>query len=123
MQQYLGDVGWRDGFLNSGVFVVSKLHRKAFKLYETCGFYDNCYEQTNTNWYMRKAGFDIVNLDFRYNFMGLMRIFHGPIHREAYFIHYAGTGGLFSWVPRIDQMINDYQFFYEHKSNKSFEDL
>ncbi|HME54670.1 MAG TPA: hypothetical protein VKM55_20855 [Candidatus Lokiarchaeia archaeon] len=122
VQECLGDVGWTDGFINSGVFVVSKLHRDIFRMHETYGFYDGEYEQTNTNWYMRKAGFDIINLDYRFNFMGIHRIYYGPVHRDAYFIHYAG-GGLFPWVPRIDQIKNDYEYFYEHKNVKSFEDI
>ncbi|MEX2684035.1 MAG: hypothetical protein Q6373_020865 [Candidatus Sigynarchaeota archaeon] len=123
VQEVLGDVNWVEGFLNSGVFVVSKLHREVFHLYQKYGFYDGCYEQTNTNWYMHKAGFPPVNIDWRFNFMGIMRIYYGPVHRDAFFIHYAGTGGLFPWVPRVDQMRNDYEFFYEHKNVKSFEEL
>lgn len=123
VQEVLGDVGWKEGFMNSGAFVVSKRHRDVFRSYQQHGFYDGCYEQTNTNWYMHKAGFPPVNVDWRFNFMGLMRVYHGPVHREAYFIHYAGTGGLFPWVPRVDQMRNDYEYFYERKDVKSFEDI
>ncbi len=122
VQEVLGGVGWTEGFMNSGVFVVSKRHRDIFHMYQQHGFYDGCYEQTNTNWYMHKAGFPPVSIDWRFNFMGIMRVFHGPVHREAYFIHYAGTGGLFPWVPRFDQMRNDYEYFYEHKDVKSFEE-
>jgi lipopolysaccharide biosynthesis glycosyltransferase len=121
VQEVLGNVGWAEGFMNSGVFVVSKMHRGVFRMYQQHGFYDGCYEQTNTNWYMHKAGFQIVNIDARFNFMGMMRVFHGPVHREAYFIHYAG-GGLFPWVPRVEQMKNDHEYFYEHKNVPSYED-
>nr|MDO8114499.1 glycosyltransferase [Candidatus Sigynarchaeota archaeon] len=121
VQEALGDIGWKEGFMNSGVFIVSKMHRNAFRLFKEYGFYDGEYEQTNTNWYMRKAGCEIVNIDYRFNFMGLMRVYYGPMHRDAYFIHYAG-GGIFPWVPRIEQMKNDYEFFYESKNTKSFED-
>nr|MDO8116062.1 glycosyltransferase [Candidatus Sigynarchaeota archaeon] len=122
VQEVLGDVGWTEGYMNSGVFVVSKQHAPAFSFYKTAGFYDGSYEQTNTNWYFHKAGYEIMNIDYRFNFMGLMRIFHGPVHREAYFIHYAG-GGLFPWVPRLDQMKNDYEYFYEGKDVKSYEEI
>ncbi|MHA1682764.1 MAG: glycosyltransferase [Promethearchaeota archaeon] len=123
VQDALGDVGWTEGFMNSGVFVVSKEHEDVFSMYEKHGFYDGEYEQTNTNWYIHKAGFEIHDIDFRFNFMGMMRILHGPLHRDAYFIHYAGKGGLFPWVPKIEQVKNDYEFFYEGKDVKSFEEI
>lgn len=123
VQQDLGDVGWTEGYMNSGVFVVSKSHRQAFRLHEIHGFHDGEYEQTNTNWYLHKAGHDIVGIDHRFNFMGLMRVFHGPVHREAFFIHYAGKGGLFPWVPKLDQVRNDHEFFYEGKETRSFEEI
>ena len=123
VQAHLGDVGWQEGYMNSGVFVVSREHRPAFTLFETTGFFDGQYEQTNTNWYFRKAGFEIANIDFRFNFMGIMRVHHGPIHREAFFIHYAGKGGLFPWVPKLDQVRNDHEYFYEGKDTVSFEEI
>ncbi|MHA1731844.1 MAG: glycosyltransferase [Promethearchaeota archaeon] len=111
VQEDLGDVGWREGFMNSGVFVVSRAHREAFRLFETCGVHDSKYEQTCTNWYFRKAGYEVVGLDYRFNYMGIMRVFHGPPHRGAYFIHYAG-GGIFPGIPRERQMREDYEYFY-----------
>ncbi|MHA1847217.1 MAG: glycosyltransferase [Promethearchaeota archaeon] len=123
VQKVLGDVNWKSGFMNSGMFVVSKMHQKIFRLYKIHGFYDGEYEQTNTNWYIRKAGFEIYALDFRFNFMGIMRLYHGPIHREAYFIHYAGKSGIFPWVPKIEQVKKDYEFFYKGIDTGSFEDF
>ena len=48
--------------------------------------------------------------------MGLMRIYYGPVHRNAYFIHYAGKGGICSDVPKLEQVRIDYEFLYEHKN-------
>lgn len=123
VQEKLGDVGWRKGYMNSGVFLVSKMHRKIFRMYEKYGIYDGEYEQTNTNWYIRKAGFNIQEIDYKFNFMGLMRIFYGPFHRNAYFIHYAGKGGLFPWIPKLQQLENDFEYFYKNGGNPSFEEL
>jgi lipopolysaccharide biosynthesis glycosyltransferase len=116
VQDKLGDVKWKKGFMNSGVFVVSKKHRDAFKLIWTYGCLDEKYEQTNTNWYFHKMGYKIINLDYRWNYMGIMRTFYGTEPRDAYFIHYAG-GGIFNWIPRLDQVKADYEFFYG-KQNK-----
>jgi lipopolysaccharide biosynthesis glycosyltransferase len=110
-QDILGDVGWQEGYMNSGVFVVSKPHQKAFKLIWECGVYDDFYEQTNTNWCFRKSGIAIKNISRKWNFMGWMRVAYGPVHRQAYAIHYAG-GGIFGGIPRWEQMKEDYEYFY-----------
>ncbi len=117
VQAALGDLGWTTGYMNSGVFVVSKIHREAFRLYLKYPPFDCKYEQTSTNWYLRKVAGDILGLDYRWNFMGISRVFYGPNYRQAYFLHYAG-GGIFPWIPRIDQMRADYKHFYGHNANK-----
>jgi lipopolysaccharide biosynthesis glycosyltransferase len=115
IQAILGDVGWETGYINSGVMVLSSQHRHIFKMLQQYGICDLKYEQNNTNWYIRKAGIPIFPLDYKWNFINFHRIIHGPIHREAYFIHYAG-GGIFGGIPRVDQMKADYEFFYGTKS-------
>jgi lipopolysaccharide biosynthesis glycosyltransferase len=120
VQHALGDLNWKEGFMNSGVFVVSKKHREIFKMIWKYGCYDEKYEQTNTNWYIRKAGFSnsIVNLDYRFNYMGIMRVYYGTDPRDAYFIHYAG-GGIYGWIPRLEQVKTDYEYFYGSSSGSS----
>jgi lipopolysaccharide biosynthesis glycosyltransferase len=116
-QGKLGDIGWKTGYMNSGVFVVSKVHQEIFKMIFQYGVYDDFYEQTNTNWYMRKAGFEIKNISHKWNFMGIMRVFHGPYHLQAYAIHYAG-GGIFPGTPRLEQIQKDYDHFYSEETDK-----
>jgi lipopolysaccharide biosynthesis glycosyltransferase len=111
VQDALGDLGWTEGYMNSGVFVVSKPHREAFRLYVEYPPFDCKYEQTSTNWYLRKVAGDIIGLDHRWNYMGISRVFFGPPHRDAYFIHYAG-GGVMPWIPRYEQIHADFEYFY-----------
>jgi hypothetical protein len=73
--------------------------------------FDCKYEQTSTNWYLRKVAGDIMGLDYQWNYMGISRVFYGPPHRGAYFIHYAG-GGVFPWIPRHEQIRADFEYFY-----------
>jgi len=97
--------------------VLSQCHRDIFKMIYQYGIYDENYEQNNTNWYIHKAGFEIHPLHHYWNFIGFHRIIYGPVHREAYFIHYAG-GGIFSGIPRVDQMKADYIYFYLNSPEK-----
>ena len=92
------------------------------------GVYDDSehkYEQTNTQWYMRKFCLDhgdpevkIIELSHKWNFTGPMRVFHGPFRKRAYVIHYAGKG-LFHGKSRLKQMENDYHHFYRDMPEKS----
>ncbi len=114
VQEELGDVGWETGYINTGVFVASKIHQKMFFLIHEYGVWDDPvtkYEQTNTNWYLHKAGHKIYPLYRWWNYMGWNRVMDGPDYRSAYVIHYAG-GGIFSGMDRVEQMKNDFDFFY-----------
>ena len=122
VQKALGNVNWTEGFINSGVFVVSACHKEVFHYYQKYGFYDGEYEQTNTNWYFRKSGYPIFPMDYRYNFQGIMRIYYGPEHRNAYFIHYAGNG-IITDKPRIDQIKADYIYFYDSANYSADNDI
>jgi len=115
VQEKLGDLNWTEGFMNTGVFVVSNIHKDAFKLIWKYGCLDLKYEQTNTNWYFRKMGYEIINIDYRFNYMGIMRVYYGTDPREAYFIHYAG-GGIYNWIPRLEQVKLDYEYFYQNNN-------
>ncbi len=120
-QEILGDVDWEEGFLNSGVFVVSKIHKDVFKMIWDHGIFDDPvhkYEQTNTQWYMRKfcleqgdPEIEVINIDYKWNFTGPMRVYYGPFREEAYVIHYAGRG-LFHGISRVEQMRKDYKKLY-----------
>ncbi len=117
VQVTLGDLGWTEGYMNSGVIVVSRAHRAAFRLYLKYPPVDCKYEQTSTNWYLRKVAGDIIGLDYKWNYMGISRVFYGPNYRRAYILHYAG-GGIFPWIPRLEQMRADYEYFYGSKATK-----
>jgi len=122
VQEALGNVNWKEGFINSGVFVVSACHKEVFRYYLKYGFFDGEYEQTNTNWYFRKSGYPIFGMDYRYNFQGLMRIYYGPEHRHAYFIHYAGNG-IITDEPREEQLKSDYLYFYDRENYSVEKDI
>jgi lipopolysaccharide biosynthesis glycosyltransferase len=110
-QKVLGDLGWKSDYMNSGVFVVSKCHQDLFKMIFEYGVYDCKYEQTNTNWYIRKAGFEIKNISYKWNYMRHMWLYYGLDRKQAYFIHYAGTGFLPN-ISRVEQMKLDFEYFY-----------
>jgi len=96
-QKILGMIDWDSGYFNSGVIIVSKEHRDLFKLtdkviqtivHEMSG----AKEQTLLNYRVRKYGYEVHELDFRFNHT---RIFSepwngSPSRLDSFIIHYAG---------------------------------
>ncbi|MHA1491518.1 MAG: glycosyltransferase [Promethearchaeota archaeon] len=73
IQDSLGDLGWRSGYFNAGVMVVSKQHKKIFHVSkkEQLEFINNLKivnkEQTYINFIIRKLGYEICELNYKFN--------------------------------------------------------
>jgi len=98
IQKKLGDLGWRRGYLNSGVVVASKQHKEIFhttlediELIEKCNLKVS-KEQTYLNYTIRKLEFKIHNLSFKYNHTSMFSEFWNgfPDKLKSFIIHYAG---------------------------------
>jgi len=93
-QERFGDVGWKDGYINSGVVVLSDIHRPVYqydpRLHEIKR--RSFLEQGFTNYNIRKNKFEIHKLDRNFN-----RIAFGGKEAEYYeggkladVLHFAG---------------------------------
>lgn len=94
IQKLLGDIGWREGYINSGVIVLSKQHRNLFT-YEIKFHKINQYrmlEQNLTNYKIRKHEFPIFKLDDRFNRIafGNLERFQDETGRLVDVLHFAG---------------------------------
>lgn len=99
IQSKFGDVGWRYGYINTGVFIVSKKHKSIFqkikkgedeegKLWTGPGMDDALI-----GYNIHKYGFEVQELPFQWNHMSM---FSEPWNNSAnrfnsWIIHYAGT--------------------------------
>lgn len=101
-----GDVGWRRGYINTGVFLASKMHRELFA----------CRKERQ--WLGKEEGFDDIYLGYRINELKYRvyelpyRFNHMSMFSEVGYnwlksniIHYAGRG--FSRKRRFDQITSD----------------
>ena len=93
IQEKLGDVGWTEGSINTGVFLVSKCHQKIFDykiedlpIDDDTGV-DDCY----LGFQIHKYKFPIYELPFQYNAMS-MWFEKGGSRWDSYIIHHAGMG-------------------------------
>ncbi len=94
VQKAFGDVGWTEGWCNTGVFIVSSCHRDIFtpvdgKLWTGWGFDD-----AHIMWQIKKHGFKVRPLDPLCNFMSCYsESWNDNRSRfDAFILHYAGGG-------------------------------
>lgn len=92
-QELYGYIGWKEGYINGGVYVVSDIHKAIFTKYSNSPMRPT-WEQNTFNYNIVKNGFDIFKLDRAYNTMGFEHIdTWTPRDIDgSYIIHYAGRG-------------------------------
>ena len=113
IQNTFGNIGWKQGYPNTGLIVASKQHKDIFKridgkLYENWG--QDC---AHIGYNIVKYGFQVHELDFRWNHMVCFaEAWNGnPFRFNSYMIHYAGSGvfdeHLFREGDRVSQIHHD----------------
>lgn len=97
IQRKYGDVGWRQGYINTGVFVVSKKHKDIFQKIQHGGigvlWTGFGYDDALIGYNIHKYGFEVQELSFKWNHMSM---FSEPWNNNAnrfnsFIIHYAGA--------------------------------
>ncbi len=93
IQNHLGNINWKMGYINAGVVIASKQHKELFNT--TLDEINNVQkikdiitpEQDFFNYMIRKLGFKVYNLNYKFN-----HIRYFPDNRfDSYIIHYAGS--------------------------------
>jgi lipopolysaccharide biosynthesis glycosyltransferase len=111
IQNKCGDVGWSEGYINTGVFVVSRCHKDMFILYEDRlpdGDKREC-DDIYLGYAIRKLKYKIYELPFQFNHMSMFsEEWNNKASRfDSYIIHYAGIGFVLN-MPRHKQIEQDY---------------
>jgi len=116
VQRRYGDVGWREGYMNSGVCVISKIHEKIFEPIKETYWQGWGLDDVHFRYNSVKYGYKIYELPFQYNHMSM---FSEPWNNSAprfasHIIHYAGYGAFpdKGSLSRLELMKKDYN---EHK--------
>jgi len=80
--------GWKGTYYNTGVTVVSRMHKHLFRkpAQEVCNF----YEQTYLNALIHDRKVPVHQLDYRFNRMTVMDPLTGQHRLASYIVHYAG---------------------------------
>lgn len=94
VQESLGDIGWRNGYFNSGVMIASRAHKQVFEC--PFGFFSDPWfpEQTLYNYNARRFRLPLVPLPMAFNFFAAQGETSGqtlsPFRFGMHMIHYAG---------------------------------
>lgn len=94
VQEVLGNIGWNDEYINTGVMVLSKRHKWIFDLRQNQKLVIDLREQTQLNYNIKKLGYWLYDIGQKNNKMD----FSNPLDRfDANIIHYAGKGYTPEW--------------------------
>jgi ADP-heptose:LPS heptosyltransferase/lipopolysaccharide biosynthesis glycosyltransferase len=122
-QNILGGVGWSSGYFNSGVMVLSRIHKDIFTNPENREKISSQFrDQTLINYNFQKLwqqdqSIDIFILDKKFNGMeinGFSTRFENPNKTEAFIMHFAHEG-----EDRIGAMREVANMFKEFRTNMS----
>jgi lipopolysaccharide biosynthesis glycosyltransferase len=106
------DIGWKSGYINTGVFVVSKKHREIFTSINGKYYTKNGSDDVHLGYQMKKLKVDVHELDYRFNHMTMFSE-NGLDRFRSFIIHYAGRGIFDTHIKsRNEQIQNDIKIIY-----------
>ena len=88
-----GDIGWREGYINTGVFLTSKQHKDIFTKHNGEYYTDWGSDDVHIGYNINKQGHKIHELDYTFNHMCMFsEPWNGnPDRYKSNIIHYAGN--------------------------------
>jgi lipopolysaccharide biosynthesis glycosyltransferase len=114
-QEQFGDVGWTEGYINTGFAVFSKKHRDIFQPINGQYFMDFGIDDVHLCWQIHKHGFEIQQLPYQWNHMTMFsEDWNNHADRfQSHVIHYAGAG-IFDheFSNRTEQIRHDMERIY-----------
>lgn len=94
VQAAWGDIGWKTGYINMGILLVSRLHKEMFsrvggQYWEDMGFAD-----VHLGYQIHRLGLKVFKLHWHFNHMSIFsESWNGsPSRFNSHIIHYAGGG-------------------------------
>lgn len=109
VQKQRGDVGWTEGYMNSGVFVVSDLHREIFNVDKENLWWGFGEDDVELGYQIHKNKFNIYELPWHMNCMSIHSEpeFGSKFRFNASILHYAGGGWFRMLMSPLEQLKQD----------------
>ncbi len=94
VQKIWGKLNWNKGYINTGVFIVSRQHKEIFKKFNDKYWMQSGFDDVLLGYQIHRLGFKIFELDWRFNHMSIFSDkWNGNASRfDSYIMHYAGQG-------------------------------
>ena len=93
-QRQFGDINWREGYINTGVFITSRCHRDIYQPIDGKYFTDWGTDDIHLGYQINKLGYKTSPLSYKFNHMTMFsEDWNGnPDRFDSHIIHYAGAG-------------------------------
>lgn len=93
IQEQFGEIKWREGYINTGFFICSNIHKDIFNKIDGELWYGFGYDDALIGYNINKYGYKVYELDYKWNHT---QMFSEPWNNNAnrfdsYIIHYAGA--------------------------------
>jgi len=115
-QKQFGEIGWTEGYINTGVFVTSKEHRDIYQKINERYFVDWGTDDIHIGYLINKLGYKVKELPYQFNHMTMFseEWNDNPNRFNSHIIHYAGRGVFDSGVNnKLEQAYLDYERLYK----------
>ena len=116
IQEKFGNIEWQEGYINTGVFLVSKPHKEIFKKINNQFWTGRGFDDVHLGYNINKNNFCVHELSYKFHHMTMFsEEWNGSPNRfDSYIIHYAGAGIFdFGMENKEMQIKHDYQVLYE----------
>jgi len=112
VQEQRENIGWTEGYINSGVILFSKNHKDIFDNIDVSNLWmDLGYDDIEIGYQLNKLNHKFYELPCEWNFMSM---FFGIKSRvDAFILHYAGMGTT-QFLDRTKQIEQDYILFRKY---------
>ncbi|TES92948.1 MAG: hypothetical protein E3J87_03435 [Candidatus Cloacimonadota bacterium] len=92
IQRAWGDIGWRTGYINTGVSIISQSHREIFKKFKGQYWEGRGYTDVHFGYQLHRLDLEIFELDWHFNHMCMFseRWNESASRFDSYILHYAG---------------------------------
>jgi len=108
IQRERKDIGWREGYINSGVILFSAMHRDLFNVTKDELYLDLGYDDVLLRYRSIEMGYETYELPCEFNFMSMFtEPWSNKKKSDAYILHYAGKG-FHPLIDRTKQIKQDY---------------
>ena len=108
IQEMFGNIGWEKGYINTGVFLVSKPHKDIFQKINGEFWVGRGFDDVHLGYQIKKNNVCVHELPYQFNHMTMFSESwnDSPDRFDSHIIHYAGAGVFDSGIHNKEIQIN-----------------